>query len=77
MPNQLLQNQIHLVEIFQMMHALAASSQLARRLRAAQQQCAEQGALAPAKIQDLAHAMLKAGHSSLGPRHSRQSLLFK
>ena len=69
--DEFLQNQLHFVEIFQAMHALAASAQLARSLRPAQQQGAEQSVLAPAKVQNLAHAVFKARHPSLGPRHYR------
>ncbi len=66
----------YFIQVFKAMHALGASAQLAGRLRAAQQQHAEDRRFRAGKVKDLLQAVFILCHSTLGAaRHSRQLLV--
>ena len=64
--HQLLQTRQHFTDLVKAVHPLGASTQFARRLRAAQQQHADQRSLRAAEIERLAQPMLVLGHAAIG-----------
>ena len=64
-PHELLQPAQHFVQVFKAMHALGASAQFAGRLRASQQQHAQDRRFRAGKVEYLLQAMLILGHASV------------
>src|SRR5438874_9873259 len=63
--HQLLESRLYLIQIFEAVHPFRSASQLARRLRTAQQQNAQDRRLAPIEVKDLLQAVLVFGHAAV------------
>jgi len=64
--HQALQGRLHFAEFIEVMHALSTAAQLARRLRAAQQEFAHNGGFAAIEVEGVLKAMLIFGDASIG-----------
>ena len=64
--HQALQGGLHVVESLEAVHALGAATELSRRLRATQEQHAQNGGLAPVEVKNLLQTVLVLGDAAIG-----------